>query len=625
MTARQVIAVVLVLFMGICMCVAQKPAVGIDAGKTKEPISKYIYGQFIEHLGRCIYGGIWAEMLEDRKFFYPVAAKGSPWKALGPPGAVKMSADKPYVGRHTPQVMLSGDKSAGIAQGNLALIAGKEYTGRIILAGDAEAAPVEVSLSWGDKGARRTVTISKVTKDFAKTPLAFKAGASAGNARLEVVAKGKGRLRIGTLSLMPADNIKGFRSDTLKLLKELDSPVYRWPGGNFVSGYNWRDGVGPRDRRPPRKNPAWRGVEHNDVGIHEFIDLCRLLETEPYIAVNTGLGGVEAVGREVQYCNGAAGTPMGKLRAANGRPEPFKVKYWAVGNEMYGRWQKGHMPLASYVKKHNACVDAMRAADPSIRCAGVGAVGKWSQTMLTICADHMELISEHLYCRNRSGLGAHVAQVPATVRRIARAHRDYRKRLASLKGKDIRIALDEWNYWYGPEIYGQLGVRYFLRDALGIAAGLHEFFRNSDIYFMANYAQTVNVIGCIKTSKTAAEFATTGLALKLYRKHFGVTPVKVTGRPEPLDIVAAWTQDRKALTIGIVNPTKIKFDLTMDLKGAELSGAGEVWWITGPSEKAYNAPGQKPQVTIQEKALTDVSGKLSVAPISVLLYRLGIK
>jgi len=267
----------------------------------------------------------------------------------------------------------------------------------------------------------------------------------------------------------------------------------------------------------------------------------------------------------------------------------------------------------------------MRAADPSIQCVAVGAVGKWSETMLTICADHMELISEHFYCQSRPGVGAHVAQIPAAVGRIAAAHRDYRKRLASLKGKDIRIALDEWNYWYGPHLYGQLGTRYFLNDALGIAAGLHEFFRNSDIYFMANYAQTVNVIGCIKTSKTAAEFATTGLALKLYRKEFGAVPVEVTGGPEPLDVVAAWTADRKALTVGVVNPTKMKFDLAIDVKGAGLSGKGRVWWITGPGEKAYNAPGQKPQVTIQEKALTDIKNRLSVPPISASVYRLQVK
>ena len=129
--------------------------------------------------------------------------------------------------------------------------------------------------------------------------------------------------------------------------------------------------------------------------------------------------------------------------------------------------------------------------------------------------------------RESERLVAHVRQIPDNIRRIAAAHRDYRKQLDSLRGKDIRIAMDEWNYWYGEEPYGQIGCPFHLKDALGIAAGLHEYARQSDMVFMANYAQTVNVIGCIKTSKTAACFDTTGLVLKLYRKHFGVTPVAV--------------------------------------------------------------------------------------------------
>ena len=277
---------------------------------------------------------------------------------------------------------------------------------------------------------------------------------------------------------MPGNNIEGFRPDTLKLMKELNSPVYRWPGGNFVSDYNWRDGVGDRDRRPPRKNPAWTGIEHNDVGIHEYMVLCELLDTEPFIAVNTGLGTVEETAMEVEYCNGSTTTAMGKWRAENGHPEPYGVKWWAAGNEMYGDWQLGHMPLEDYVKKHNRCAEAMRAADPSIQLIAVGAVGKWSENMLTHCADHMDQISEHIYVKEKPGLAEHAAQLRDEIKRVADAHRGYREKLPNLADKNIRIALDEWNYWYGHYIYGELGVRYHLQDALGVAAGLHEYFRN---------------------------------------------------------------------------------------------------------------------------------------------------
>ncbi len=148
------------------------------------------------------------------------------------------------------------------------------------------------SASSGATGPRRgrRSAVDAIGRDYRTFPFTFKAGASTENARLEIASSGRGSFKVGTVSIMPADNVEGFRPDVLALLKELDSPVYRWPGGNFVSGYDWRDGIGDRDRRPPRKNPAWTGVEHNDVGIHEYLDLMRLIGAEPYITVNSGLG-----------------------------------------------------------------------------------------------------------------------------------------------------------------------------------------------------------------------------------------------------------------------------------------------------------------------------------------------
>jgi len=619
-------------------------SVTIDAAKTGKPISKYIYGQFIEHLGRCIYGGIWAEMLEDRKFFRPVidefkpysksardgglrggkfpVVSGSPWKVIGPAGTVRMSTAGPFVGRHTPEVALSGEGTArGIEQGDLGVVKGKGYVGRIYLAG-AGARDVKVSLVWGkgDSG-RQTVAAGKLTDKFTKLPLKFTAGASTDTAVLRITAKGEGKLRIGAASLMPADNVQGWRPDTIKLMKDLDSPVYRWPGGNFVSAYNWRDGIGDPDRRPPRKNPAWTGVEHNDVGIHEFMTLCKLLDTEAFIAVNTGLGTVEEVAEEIEYCNGPAASKMGKLRAKNGHPEPFGVKWWAVGNEMYGRWQKGHMPLEQYVRKHNRTAKAMWAVDPKAKLIAVGHAGPWSRTMLDVCADHMTLLSEHIYCQTRRTVPAHVAQMTGSIRRVGDIHRRYRKELASLKGKDIRIAMDEWNFWYGPHLYGELGTRYFLRDALGIAAGLHEFFRYSDIYFMANYAQTVNVIGCIKTSKTTAQMAATGVALQMYRRHYGQVPVACDGDARPLDVAAAWTADRKAFTLAVVNPTTSEQTLKLAIEGVRMSGKGRKWTIAGNDPMLYNDPGKARDVDIVESTAKPLADKLKAPPLSATIYR----
>jgi alpha-N-arabinofuranosidase len=525
-----------------------EPRVTINAAETLAPMSKYIYGQFIEHLGRCIYQGIWAEMLEDRKFFYAVGAPDSPWKPMGEPHSVWMNPVVAYVGAHALEVRLKGGgRPGGISQEDLALVNGKAYTGRVVLAADPGALAVRVSLVWGaGPEDRQTIGITEIGDDYRTFPFSFTAGATTEEARLEIWSEGGESFRVGTVSLMPADNVEGFRPEVLALLKELDSPVYRWPGGNFVSGYDWKDGIGDPDRRPPRKNPAWLGIEHNDVGLHEFLALCRLIGTEPYVTVNSGQGTATSAAEEVEYVNGASSTPLGQWRAENGRLEPWDVKWWSIGNEMYGDWQLGHMPLEDYVQKHNRFAAAMRAEDPTIKIIGVGAVGTWSEGMLAECADHLDLISEHFYVGEQPELLGHVLQVPREIRRIAQVHRDYRKTIPSLIGKEIPVALDEWNYWYGPHLYGELGTRYFLKDALGVAAGINEYARQSDIIFMANYAQTVNVIGAIKTTKTAAAFDTTGLALKLYRAEFGTLPVKVTGAPEPLDVMAAWTEGKRA-------------------------------------------------------------------------------
>ena len=221
-------------------------------------------------MGRCIYGGLWAEMLEDRKFYYPVAARrcglgaderagrgagGSPWKVIGPPGTVRNGGTRRILRRaYAADHRARRKMTVGIYQDELGLLTNKSYTGYIVLAGDSSVAPVTVSLSWGEgSGNQAAQTIAHVGAEFARTPFHFTAATASDNGRLAITTSGKGRLRIGCVSLMPADNVEGFRKDTLELLKQLGSPIYRWPGGNFVSGYDWRDGVGERDKRPPRQ------------------------------------------------------------------------------------------------------------------------------------------------------------------------------------------------------------------------------------------------------------------------------------------------------------------------------------------------------------------------------------
>jgi len=451
----------------------------------------------------------------------------------------------------------------------------------------------------------------------------LKAKRDSQNAKFTIKNVGQTPLHLFAASLMPADNIDGFRADTIKLLKELNAPIYRWPGGNFVSGYEWRDGLGDPDLRPTRRNPAWTGIETNDVGTHEFLKFCEILGTEPMVVVNTGFGDPYSAGQWVEYLNGAYETPMGQLRFKNGRREPWKVKWWGVGNEMFGNWQLGYMALEQYTLKHNETVDRMRAVDPAVKLVGVGAVGRWSQVMLGRCADSMDQISEHTYIFNdMPDVPGYVRKLPSSIATIAKAHRQYRATIPALKGKDIKINLDEWNYWHGPQVFGELGVRYRMKDGLGVAAGLHEIIRNSDLFGMAMYAQTVNVIGAIKTDRTQAAMETTGLVLALYRKEFGSIPVDVTGTMMQVDMdtVAAWTADRKALTVAIVNPYREPMNVSLKLDGGSFAPEAKHWVIASPDAMDHNDPKDPEKIKIVQRSL-NFTGSLELAGYSVNLLR----
>lgn len=598
--------------------------VKIDLGKKAEPMPVYIYGQFIEHLGRCIYGGIWAEMLEDRKFWYVPGTRESPWRITGEREMLSMDNRAPFTGAQTPVLSVAGDKKAVLSQENLGLKENLGYNGRIILKASGNIEKVLVTLKWGNKTVVEEIT--GVTGKYESYPLSYMSEGLVHDAVLSVEPVGNGKLWVGTLSLMPSDNIDGFRSDVMGLLKELNSPVYRWPGGNFVSGYDWRDGLGDVDKRPPRKNPAWQGVEANDVGIHEFMKFCEILNTEPYIAVNAGLGNADEAMNEVLYTNAPANTPMGKMRAANGHAEPWNVKWWSIGNEMYGNWQLGFMTTEEFVSKNNEFADKMRSADPSIKLIAVGNLGDWDRMILANCSDHMDYISEHFYQADNHGGGlmTHVNQIPDAIREKAVAHREYRQTIPALKGKDIRICMDEWNYWYGPHIYGELGTRYFFRDAMGIAAGLNEYSKHSDIIYMANYAQTVNVIGCIKTNTTHSVFDATGQVLKLYREKFGFIPVELSGEMRPLDIGATLTEDGTILTLSVVNPTMEKVSFPLSLTGGSSSESMELWQVTAPDDMSTNEPGREPAVVIEGPSTVKFTGSIEVGPASINIFRIPL-
>ena len=631
-----------------------------DAAKVGAPINPFIYGQFIEHLGRCIYGGIWAEMLEDRKFYFPITAEyapyrdlkdtdypvvgASPWQMMGAADGVTMVQKGAFVGGHAPRLVTG----AGIRQRDLGVVAGKNYVGYVWARPSSGSAELEVTLVWGEAaGERATQRLSFSGGDYSRQTFEFSPQQGSEKGASFEIRVLSGEVLLGPPSIMPGDNVRGMRRDTLALLKQLNGTIYRWPGGNFVSGYDWRDGIGDRDRRPPRKNPAWTGVEHNDFGTDEFIAFCREIGTEPMIAANTGFGDAYSAAQWVDYCNAPASTTGGGWRVKNGNEQPFAVKYWCVGNEMFGAWQLGYMQLHHYTLKHNDVATAMWKADPSLVLSGVGDLETippildqgapkreigWSQGMLERSADHMNLLSEHFYRgrlpwtkEGRVDLTTHVGMLRESIQKRADGHRVLQASLPNLKGRVMPIAMDEWNYWHRESTYGELGCIYELSDGLGVAAGLHEFYRQSDLIHMAHYAQTVNVIGAIKTSRTAAEMETTGLVLQLYRQRFGEIPLVIEQPAGPYDVAVALGRDRKTLTVAVVNPTDTAIDLRLALGGITLSDTATRWHITGPDASAHNAPGKPRVVSIAETRGLSAAAPLPVPALSCSLYVIPLR
>jgi alpha-N-arabinofuranosidase len=659
----------------------------VHADQAHAPISPYLYGMFLEHIGGIVNRGLWAEMLDDRKFYYPIVvteslpARPGPaparrWTAIGPMTAIRMDSARAFTGAHSPRITLDAAEPRGIRQAGLALEHGKSYVGRIVLAAD-DTARVTVTLAWGASPAeRQTDTIDVLSRDYVTYPLTFTAGSDAADAQLEITATGDGSVRVGAASLMPADNVGGFRREVVAALKSLHSGVYRFPGGNFVSAHDWRNAVGDRDRRPSIYDPVWHAVQPNDVGTDEFLTLCGLLGVEPYITVNAGLGDARSAADLVEYTNGSVQTRMGRLRALNGHPEPYHVKFWGVGNEAWGSWQFGAMSLDQFVIKNNEFADAMRAVDPGIVLIASGAMpdamtgsgesqkrtGKivpddlgpadWTGGLLLHSLDHLDMISEHYYSYGNRRFdvttGRSVPLDPAEplvdwlrrpanhVKIKAEAYEHYLELIPALRAKPVSIAMDEWAYAGSPPNGYRVVPAY--------AWAFHEMFRHSDLYQMAAFTFATSLLSA---SRTAAVLDPAGLLFKLYRDHFGTIPVSVTGNaPQsapkyppggeepkvnagsptyPLDVAAAWTDDRTALTVAVINPTESERTLDLSFQGVRLAGSGTRWRMAPDSLDARIVVGETPQVRVEEEPVTRVPASPTFPPFSVTLYRLTVR
>ncbi|GHU99496.1 intracellular exo-alpha-(1-_5)-L-arabinofuranosidase 1 [Clostridia bacterium] len=318
----------------------------------------------------------------------------------------------------------------------------------------------------------------------------------------------------------PGADKNGFRSDTAALIKELNVPVIRYPGGNFVSGYNWRDGVGPKNLRPRRLDLAWRTTETNQFGTDEFMKWCGLYGIEPMMAVNLGTGSIAEAQALTEYCNFPAGTQLSDMRIANGAQKPYGVKYWCLGNEMDGPWQMGHLSAEDYAKKALEAAKLMRLTDESIELIACGSSNidmptypDWDRTVLEYLYDDADYISMHQYYYGNGSdadFFASYKRMDDFIRTIKAACDLVRAKRRS--SKLMKISFDEWNVWYqkrvklkdweeAPEILEDI---YSLKDALVFGGLLNTLINNCDRVKMAALAQLVNVIAPIFTAKGGA-------------------------------------------------------------------------------------------------------------------------
>ncbi len=300
----------------------------------------------------------------------------------------------------------------------------------------------------------------------------------------------------------PEADADGFRKDVIQATRDLGVTVIRWPGGNFVSGYHWEDGIGPRDKRPRRKDLAWGDTESNLVGTDEWLKFSKAAGAEPYICVNLGTGSLDEARNWVEYCNAKTGLYYSDLRAKNGHPEPYKVKYWGLGNEMDGEWQMGHKNAEDYSKYALEAAKLMKWSDDSIKLIASGSSNyvrdwaEWNRTVLNKLHGYIDYISLHHYAGNydkdHNTFMALTTRVENSIRITEGIINEVRSKYKMQK--PIYIAFDEYNVWYRTFNEGKLEEHYNMQDALVVALYMNVFVRQSHIVKMANMAQLVNVI-----------------------------------------------------------------------------------------------------------------------------------
>lgn len=371
----------------------------------------------------------------------------------------------------------------------------------------------------------------------------------------------------------------GFRKDVLEKVKELRTPLLRYPGGTFVKIYHWEDGIGPKDLRKKRKNLIWGGVEDNHFGTAEFITYCKKISAAPFLVVNMSTGSAEEAANWVEYCNGTGDTYYANLRRSHGYAEPFDVKYWGIGNEEYAETDAGmHQDVDRYIKDGWQFVKLMKLQDPTLKFVMVGNSddSKWTAKVLEQMGPVCDFLAIHLYAIPKD----------TTFNALIQSIDQFEKPLTEMEGllaktpakvdqfnswyrfpprqEPIKLAIDEWGIWdlksnKGKGVY-QMEYQYNWSHALGVASFLNLFQRHSTSVGLATWAQTVNILAPIMTNASGSYRQTVFTPLKAFRDYAGkytlaaetVSPETVGGI-KALDVSASVNEKGNQMIFTIVN------------------------------------------------------------------------
>jgi alpha-N-arabinofuranosidase len=440
----------------------------------------------------------------------------------------------------------------------------------------------------------------------------------------------------------------GLRKDVLAALRELSYTTIRYPGGNFVSGYNWLDGVGPKEQRPRRRELAWQSIETNQFGTNEFVGFCKKIDALPMLAANLGTGTVEQASALVEYCNAPTGVTYADLRASHGYKEPHDVKYWCLGNEMDGPWQIGHLDMHEYGKKAREAAKMMKWQDPDIKLVLCGSSNdrmatfpEWDRVTLETCWDKVDYLSIHMYVSNQ-----HDQDTPSYLA-MAKRFEDFvdvmaatlRYAKARARGKnDVYLSWDEWQVWHPGEHRGHwteaphlAEVGYNLEDALVVAQWLNVFLRKCDVLKIACVAQIVNIISWLHTTRDGLLKHASFYPFKWVSNHARgnaldvlvkapMVETKQFGEMPALDVSASHDPATGAQAVFIVNRSQTE-TITTDLiwQGGAPNQVSEVYQLSGDDPKAGNtweAPNAVMPKKLGRLKLADGKLRLRLPPLS---------